>query len=102
MTIFIGDGDGNSKSFVVLRVIIAGEVGVDGTEADGAAVRGHRPGDQSVSGAEDSRSCAGRVHTVLVSVRLFLHQVVQPIESPFLKIERSPGGESHTASRSGK
>ena len=51
----------NSSSFVVLRVIIAGKVGVDGTEADGAAVHGHRPGDQSVSGAEDFRSCAGRV-----------------------------------------
>ena len=54
----------NSKSFVVLRVIIAGEVGVDGTEADGAAVHDRRSGDQPVSGAEDSRSCAGRVSHV--------------------------------------
>ena len=29
-------------------------------------------------------------HTLLVSVRLFLHHVVEPIESPFLKIEGSP------------
>jgi hypothetical protein len=44
--------------------IIAGEVGVDGTEADGAAVRGHHSADQPVTGAEDSRSCAGRVSRV--------------------------------------
>src|SRR5256884_8252444 len=41
-------------------------------------------------------------HPLLVSVRLFLHEVVEPIQSPFLEIEGSPRSESHTASRSGK
>ena len=41
-------------------------------------------------------------HTLLVTVRLFLHHVFEPIESPFFKIEGSPGSESHPASRSGK
>ena len=54
----------NSKSFVVLRVIVAEKVGVDGREADGAAVHDRRSGDQPVSGAEDSRSYAGRVSHV--------------------------------------
>src|SRR2546426_9068363 len=41
-------------------------------------------------------------HTLLISVRLVLHHVVEPIQSPFLEIEGGPRSESHTTSRSGK
>ena len=45
-------------------IITAGEAGVDEMEADEAAVHGHRSDDQPVSGAEDSRLCAGRASHV--------------------------------------
>src|SRR5439155_26951607 len=41
-------------------------------------------------------------HTLLISVRLVLHHVVEPIQNPFLKIEGGPQNESHTTRRSGK
>src|SRR5439155_5065043 len=41
-------------------------------------------------------------HTLLISVRLVLLHVVEPIQSPFLEIEGGPRSESHTTSRSGK
>jgi len=41
-------------------------------------------------------------HTLLVSVRLFIHHVIEPVQSPFLEIEGSPRSESHAASRGGK
>ena len=59
-------GNGISKGRVSRspRIITAGEVGVDGTQADEAAVHGHRSGDPPVSEVEDSRSCAHRVSRV--------------------------------------
>src|SRR5205809_4138927 len=45
-------------------IIIAGEGVADGTEVDEGAIHGHHSGEQPVSGAADSRSCAGRVSRV--------------------------------------
>ncbi len=41
-------------------------------------------------------------HTLLVSVGLFLHHVVEPVQSPLLEIEGSPRSESHAASCGGE
>src|SRR5207244_7142752 len=57
-------GRGPTTALGSSLIVISGEVGVDGTEADGGAVHGHRSGDQPVSGAGDSRSCARRVSHV--------------------------------------
>src|SRR2546427_6633932 len=41
-------------------------------------------------------------HALLVAVRSILHDVIEPIERPFLEIEGGPRSERHAANRGGK
>src|SRR2546430_17601828 len=54
------------------------------------------------TGSQISARVLVEFHSLLISVRLVLHHVVEPIQSPFLEVEGGPRSESHTGSRSRK